>query len=89
MTDDISALLDSRRGTALRIRLRSGKTVTGILRDFDIHMTMKLDSAVEEEPAAEGLPGDAQREIGSVLLRGDNILMISIPDEDGGGTDGA
>ncbi len=77
LADEISALLESRKGKPLMIKLRSGKVVNGILRDFDIHMTMKLDSI--SEVSADGKERD---ELDTVLLRGDNIVMISIPDDD-------
>ena len=77
LADEISALLEGRKGKPLMIKLRSGKVVNGILRDFDIHMTMKLDSI--SEVSADGKERD---ELDTVLLRGDNIVMISIPDDD-------
>lgn len=77
LADEISALLEGRKGKPLMIKLRSGKVVNGILRDFDIHMTMKLDSI--REVSADGKERD---ELDTVLLRGDNIVMISIPDDD-------
>jgi len=79
LADEISALLEGRKGKPLMIKLRSGKVVNGILRDFDIHMTMKLDSI--SEVSADGKERD---ELDTVLLRGDNIVMISIPDDDDG-----
>lgn len=77
LADEISALLEGRKGKSLMIKLRSGKVVNGILRDFDIHMTMKLDSI--SEVSADGKERD---ELDTVLLRGDNIVIISIPDDD-------
>lgn len=84
MADEISNLLESRKGLPLKIKLRSGKIVTGILQDFDIHMTMNLESAVEEYATVDesGKKHTHKEEIGTVLLRGDNILTISIPDEE-------
>jgi len=109
MADAISDLLESQKGRRLTIKLRTGKIVTGVLRDFDVHMSMKLDSAREvptdsakdgrtaekgggEEEGKEAVASDTtsaitttERDLGSVLLRGDNILMISIPDDDDDG----
>lgn len=99
MPDDITDLLESQKGRKIMVKLRSGKIVYGILRDFDIHMTMKLESAEESvgiltgggsDTAASAGPdrgndasADSCTPIGSVLLRGDNILLISILDGDG------
>lgn len=103
MADAISDLLESQKGRRLTIKLRTGKVVTGVLRDFDVHMSMKLDSAREvptdavkdgrtaekgggeeegKETVDSGTAITAARDLGSVLLRGDNILVISIPDDD-------
>ena len=87
--EDITTLLNKQKGKPLMIKLRSGKIVRGVLRDFDVHMTMELDS-VTETPAPgdtaaadDAAPADG-KPIDSVLLRGDNILMVSIPDDDTG-----
>lgn len=77
LPDDISTLLESQKGHKIMIKLRNGNVITGILRDFDIHMTMKLDSASQTSE-----DGKTHDEIGSMLLRGDNILLVSILDSD-------
>ncbi len=60
------------------IKLRNGNVVRGVLRDFDIHMTMKLDS-VSQTLQDGSVVSD---KLDSVLLRGDNILMVSILDSE-------
>ena len=101
MPDDIPDLLESQKGNRITIKLRSGKIVSGVLRDFDVHMTMKLESAEEYVGGLTGTTSNndddttttalsdntdntsqaSRTHIGSVLLRGDNILLISIPDD--------
>ena len=78
MTDDITALLESQKDHRLMIKLRNGNVVRGVLRDFDIHMTMKLDS-VSQTLQDGSVVSD---KLDSVLLRGDNILMVSILDSE-------
>lgn len=75
MADEISTLMNTCKDKEILLRLRNNKTVTGLLQDFDIHMNLTLKSAKdvsEEKPT----------QIGTVLLRGDNILAISLPDEE-------
>ena len=72
MADEISTLMSSCQGKMVLLRLRNTKTIQGILIDFDIHMNLTLDDAEdisEEKPAS----------LGKILLRGDNILAISLP----------
>lgn len=73
MADEISTSMANSRDKVVLLRLRNNRTIQGTLKDFDIHMNLTLDGAKDitgEEPVA----------IGTVLLRGDNILSISLPD---------
>lgn len=72
MTDEIPALMTRNRGRSVLLRLRNGQTIRGTLRDFDVYLNLTLDDA-------EDVTSGAAR-IGSVLLRGDNILVVSLPD---------
>ena len=63
------------RDRIITLRLRNGRTIRGRLQEFDIHMNLTLHDAqdvTDEKPV----------EIGSMLLRGDNVLLISLPDEE-------
>ena len=57
------------------LRLRNNHTVHGILKDFDVHMNLTLENA-------EDVSDEKPVKLGTVLLRGDNILAISLPEED-------
>ena len=75
MADEISTLMANSKGKVVLLRLRNSKTIRGALKDFDIHMNLTLDGAediTDEKPAP----------LGTILLRGDNILAISLPDEE-------
>ena len=80
-------MLDLQKNKQIEVKLRSGKIVTGVLRDFDVHMTMKMDSAKESSKGAGDGAEEEEEDLGSVLLRGDNILTISIPDDADGDDD--
>jgi len=73
MADEISTLMSKSKNKNILLRLRSNKTLTGSLLDFDVHMNLTLDDAkeVSEKPI----------KLGKILLRGDNILAISLPEE--------
>ncbi len=73
MADEISTLMGNSKNKTILLRLRSNKTITGSLLDFDVHMNLTLDDAkdVSEKP----------QNLGKILLRGDNILAISLPEE--------
>ena len=72
MADEISTLMNSYQGKTILLRLRNTKTVQGTLIDFDIHMNLTLENA-------EDITEEKHLSLGKVLLRGDNILAISLP----------
>ncbi len=74
MADEISTLMRNSRDKLVLLRLRNTSSIQGILKDFDIHMNLTLEDA---EDVTESNP----KKLGKILLRGDNILLISIPKE--------
>ena len=72
MADEISTAMAACQGKTVLLRLRNNKTIQGSLIDFDIHMNLTLD-------AAEDITEEKHLNLGKVLLRGDNILAISLP----------
>ena len=74
MADEISTVMASCQNKVVLLRLRNNKTIQGLLIDFDIHMNLTLESA--EDITEENHIG-----LGKVLLRGDNILAISLPSD--------
>ncbi|RNJ76051.1 MAG: ribonucleoprotein [Nitrosopumilus sp. D6] len=75
MTQDIPTLMNASKGKTVLLRMRHGMTVQGILKDFDAHMNLTLDDA-------EDITGEEKEALGTVLIRGDNILAVSPPDEE-------
>ena len=75
MADEINNLMANNKGKIVLLRLRNNKTITGVLEDFDIHMNLTLENA-------EDITDENKIKIGKTLLRGDNILAISLPDEE-------
>ncbi len=74
MTDEIPTLMSNSKNKTVLLRLRNNKTITGSLLDFDVHMNLSLDDAKD-------VTGEKPENLGKILLRGDNILAISLPDE--------
>ena len=75
MADEISTLMNNSKEKVVLLRLRNKKTVQGTLKDFDIHMNLTLEDA-------EDISEEKPEKLGTVLLRGDNILAVSLPEEE-------
>jgi len=75
MADEITTLMNNSKDKVVLLRLRNTRSVQGILKDFDIHMNLTLEDA-------EDITDDKHEKIGKVLLRGDNILLISLPKDE-------
>jgi len=74
MADEITNLMSNSKDKIVLLRLRNTRTIQGILKDFDIHMNLTLEDA-------EDVTDEKHEKIGKTLLRGDNILLISLPKE--------
>ena len=74
MADEISNLMNKNKQKSILLRLRNNKTVKGKLLDFDVHMNLTLENA-------EDISADKSQQLGKILLRGDNILAISLDSE--------
>lgn len=68
----VKVLDDSINQTVL-IKLKGGKTIRGSLLGFDQHMNLLLDSS--EEISTDG----NSKSLGTIVVRGDNVVMISPP----------
>ncbi|TFH01754.1 MAG: RNA-binding protein [Nitrosopumilus sp.] len=66
-------VLDESINQVVLIKLKGGKTLRGSLLGFDQHMNLLLDSS-EEIP----IEGDT-KSLGTIVVRGDNVVMISPP----------
>ncbi len=66
-------VLDESINQVVLIKLKGSKTIRGNLLGFDQHMNLLLDSS--EEIPAEG----ESKGLGTIVVRGDNVVMISPP----------
>ena len=74
MAYEISTLMNNNKDKVVTLRLRNTKTIQGILKDFDIHMNLTLEDA-------EDISDEKPEKLGTVLIRGDNIIAVSMPKE--------
>jgi len=64
--------LNEAKGKGVILELKSGKQLTGKLKSFDQHVNMVLDSCEEK------VDGETKRKLGTVFIRGDTIIFISV-----------
>ncbi len=74
MAYDITTLMNDSKDKVVLIRFRNTKTIQGILKEFDIHMNLTLEDA-------EDISDEKPEKLGKILIRGDNILSVSMPKE--------
>ena len=66
-------VLDESIDKVVLIKLKGNKTIRGSLLGFDQHMNLMLDGS--EEITSDGESND----LGTIVVRGDNVVMISPP----------
>ena len=74
MSSEIIQLLDVCVHKKILIKLKNHTIIRGKLQTFDQHMNMLL---TEVEDVTEEKP----KNLDKIILRGDNILIVSIPEE--------
>ena len=75
MADEISTLMSNSKDKVVILGLSNTKTIQGKLKDFDIHMNLTLEDA-------EDVSEEKHEKLGKILLRGDNILAVSLPEDE-------
>lgn len=73
MAEMIMEVLERSLGKTVLVKLRGGKTLRGVLEGFDQHVNLVIREAesVTDQDKVEN--------IGRIILRGDNVVMISPP----------
>lgn len=62
--------LENAKGKRVLVTLKDGHEVTGILKAFDLHLNLWLEDAEKRN-------SDKTTKLGTVVVRGDNILLVS------------
>ena len=72
MSSEIINMLDSYLDQVVVIKLRNKKTIQGNLQDFDQRMNLVLTDSKD-------ITGDDVKSLDKILLRGDTIMLVSLP----------
>jgi len=75
LAEMIERVLERSLGKTVLIKVRGGKTLRGTLEGFDQHVNLVLKDA---ENVSDPMKSE---QIGMIVLRGDNVIMISPPPE--------
>jgi len=73
LAEMITEVLERSVGKVVLVKLRGGTNLRGKLEGFDQHMNLVLVDA--EDVSAS----DDVKKLGTIILRGDNVVMISPP----------
>ena len=74
MSFEVIQILDVCVNKEVLIKLKNHTAIRGTLQTFDQHMNMLLTSV-------EDITEEKPKNLDKIILRGDNILIISIPKE--------
>jgi small nuclear ribonucleoprotein len=64
-------VLNGSLGGSVLLKLKGGVEVRGTMASYDVHMNIVLENAEQLEN------GEVKRKLGTMLVRGDNIVFIS------------
>ena len=70
MTSRPVDVLDKAKGKRVIIKLKNGVEINGVLQAFDLHLNIWLEEANERKD-------DREVRLGSALVRGDTIILVS------------
>jgi len=70
LSEPTTQALENSIGKNVLLRLKGGGGIRGILLGFDAHMNLVLDGAEE-------VFKDDAKKLGMIIVRGDNIILVS------------
>ncbi len=74
MSSEIDKILEGCVNKVVLIKLKNKSTIRGNLKIFDQHMNLLLTES-------QDITGDEVKNLDKIILRGDNILIVSLPEE--------
>jgi small nuclear ribonucleoprotein len=73
MTEMATKILEDSLGKVVLVRLKGGRSLRGKLQGFDQHMNLVLEEAEDITESAHS------ESLGTIVVRGDNVIIISPP----------
>jgi len=73
MSEMTTKILEESLGKIVLIRLRGGRKLRGRLKGFDQHLNLVLEET-EDTTDVENV-----KKLGAIIVRGDNVVIISPP----------
>jgi small nuclear ribonucleoprotein len=73
MSEVATKIFEDSLGKVVLVELKGGRNVRGKLFSFDQHMNLVL------EDAEDVVNSDNTRKIGTIIVRGDNVILVSPP----------
>ena len=58
-------------GKTVLLVLKGGKNIRGLLKNYDMYLNVVLENAEEVKPDGR------TRELGTIIVRGDNVIIVS------------
>jgi len=74
MSSEIDKILEGCVNKVVLIKLKNKSTIRGNLQIFDQHMNLLLTES-------QDITGEEVKNLDKIILRGDNILIVSLPEE--------
>lgn len=71
LAESAKKLLSESLGNIVLVKLKGGREIRGILKSYDQHLNLVLENA--EEVKSNG----KTRKLGTIIIRGDNVVLIS------------
>jgi small nuclear ribonucleoprotein len=72
MSDTVTKIFEQSLNQIVLVELRGGRGVRGKLFSFDQHMNLVLEDAGE-------ISSNQGKKLGTIIVRGDNVVLISPP----------
>ena len=72
MAEAATKILEESLGKMVLVRLKGGRSFRGKLQGFDQHMNLVLEEA-------EDISDNNTVKIGTIIVRGDNVIILSPP----------
>lgn len=73
MSEMTTKILEESLGKIVIVRLKGGKSLRGKLKGFDQHLNLVLEETEDTSST------DKVRKLGVIIVRGDNVIVISPP----------